>query len=158
MGNIEFKSEQVELYGAVLNIIELLKNYASLKNITLVNKIEKDVYVTADRNMLETVLRNLITNSIKYVNDNGMIEISSLPGSDSVKISIKDNGIGIPQDDMKKLFKVDQSFSTKGTNNETGTGLGLIICREFIEMNKGKIWVESENGKGTITSFTLPAA
>ena len=158
MGSIEFIPERLDLSAVVTNSTELLKNYASLKNIRLFNRIEKDVYVNADRNMLETVFRNLITNSIKYTNDNGQVEITSKSELNVVEISVIDNGIGISKDDIKKLFKIDRSFSTQGTSNETGTGLGLIICKEFVEMNKGKIRVESENIQGTTITFTLIAA
>src|SRR5690606_33597649 len=99
--------------------------------------------VFGDYDMLSTVLRNLISNAIKFTNSGGKVSIRAWKESTRVVVSISDNGIGIPQNKIGKLFKIDESLSTKGTQDEKGTGLGLILCREFIEKHDGNIWVES---------------
>ena len=106
--------------------------------------------------MVKTVLRNLISNAIKYTNINGQIKINALENKQYVEISVKDNGIGISPETRKKLFKIDFLHSAPGTNDEKGTGLGLLLCKEFIELHGGNIWIESEAGKGSCFSFTLP--
>ncbi|MCX6168068.1 MAG: PAS domain S-box protein [Ignavibacteriales bacterium] len=156
MGKIDYKSEKIELYEVIVGSFVLLRNSAFLKNITLINKIERGIYVIADRNMLDTVIRNIITNAIKFTREDGTIVIESKIENDLIEIMVIDNGIGIPAENLKKLFRIDQSISTQGTKNETGTGLGLILCKEFVEKNNGTIHVESEPGIGTKISFTLP--
>ncbi|NJO87730.1 MAG: hypothetical protein HC831_01300 [Chloroflexia bacterium] len=113
--------------------------------------------IKADVNMLGTVFRNLLFNAIKFTRRGGRIEISCAVYNEKyVKISIADNGIGIPANKLSKLFRIDEATSTKGTENEKGTGLGLVLCKEFVERNGGKIWVESEAGKGSTFHFTIP--
>jgi len=112
--------------------------------------------VTADKFMLETILRNLLSNAIKFTNKNGKVEISVSEKETNVEISVEDNGIGIPEEQIPKLFKIDSHFKSHGTDNETGSGLGLILCKEFIEKHGGKIWAESVKGKGSCFRFTLP--
>ena len=109
-----------------------------------------------DHQMINTVIRNLLSNAVKFSNNNGTIIVSCKPEKDQILIKIEDNGIGISPEDLERLFKIDQYYSTTGTEGETGTGLGLIICKEFVEKNKGKITVESNVGKGTIFSVYLP--
>ena len=106
--------------------------------------------------MVKTILRNLISNAIKYTNIGGEIMVSASENKQFVEISIKDNGVGISSMNQKELFKINSFHSTTGTNNERGTGLGLILCKEFVEMHGGKILVESEQGKGCEFRFTLP--
>lgn len=156
MGKMDFNPERIELFEEIIVSVELLKNNAALKNITLLNKVERDIYVTADRNMLDTVVRNLVTNAIKFTKENGTIEIESRIIDDNVEVAIIDNGVGIPAESLSRLFRIDQSISTQGTKNETGSGLGLILCKEFVEKNNGKIRIESELGVGTRIIFTLP--
>jgi PAS domain S-box-containing protein len=156
MGKMDFNPERFELSEEIIISIDLLKNSASLKNITLTNKIDRGIYVIADRNMLDTVIRNLVTNAIKFTRENGSVEIGSKINYDNVEVTVTDNGIGIPAESLSKLFRIDQSISTQGTKNETGTGLGLILCKEFVEKNRGRIHVESDPGIGTRIIFTLP--
>ena len=106
--------------------------------------------------MISIVLRNLISNALKYTNLKGLIEISSELQKDSIVISVKDNGVGIAKDVLDKLFQIDGVISTPGTQKEKGTGLGLILCREYLEKNKGKIWVQSEVNECTTFYFSLP--
>jgi signal transduction histidine kinase len=106
--------------------------------------------------MLKTVLRNLVSNAIKFTNNGGTININAEENSGNVTISVSDNGIGIKPDDLKKLFNISEFITTTGTAEETGTGFGLLLCKEFVDKHQGKIWVESELGKGSDFKFTLP--
>jgi signal transduction histidine kinase len=113
--------------------------------------------VFADKAMLETVLRNLISNAIKYSKNTGEVKIGAEQLGVETIVSIRDNGIGIPKKHIHKLFSIDGKYSTLGTMNEHGTGLGLILCHEFVKIHGGNIWVESEEGIGTSIYFSLPA-
>jgi signal transduction histidine kinase len=106
--------------------------------------------------MIATILRNLVSNAVKFTNLGGTIVISAEQASDGPVITVADSGIGITPQALEKLFRIDQNISTKGTQNEMGTGLGLILCKEFIEKHNGRIWAESEFGNGSKFSFTLP--
>lgn len=111
-----------------------------------------------DEYSLSTVLRNLLSNAIKYTNENGKIQIKSKRDNTLLEITVEDNGIGISRENILKLFRIDCNLSIPGTNNETGTGLGLILCKEFVEKNGGEIWCESQPGNGSKFIFTVPAA
>jgi two-component system sensor histidine kinase/response regulator len=106
--------------------------------------------------MLKTILRNLVTNAIKFTNNGGTINISEEQTQSGIIISVSDNGIGIKPDDLSRLFDISEVLTTMGTAEETGTGLGLLLCKDFVETHGGKIWVESEFGKGSNFKFTLP--
>src|SRR5664280_3927853 len=108
--------------------------------------------------MLKTIVLNLVSNAIKFTNSGGVIKINAEQNSENVTISVSDNGVGIEPEDLKKLFDISQVLTTKGTAKETGTGLGLLLCKEFVEKHQGKIWVESEVGKGSDFKFTLPVS
>ena len=110
----------------------------------------------ADKKMIETILRNLISNAIKFTPQNGVISINAEENETEHLISIIDSGVGIANANLEKLFQIDRSHSTSGTNDESGTGLGLILCKDFIDYHKGKIWAESEVGVGTNMQFCLP--
>lgn len=116
------------------------------------------LFVNADKNMILTTVRNLISNAVKFTNRGGNIEVITNSEDHKVIFSVRDNGIGINKKDQKKLFRIDSDFKINGTENETGTGLGLILCKEFITKNGGEITVQSEEGKGSIFTFTLPIA
>ena len=126
------------------------------KNIGIYSELNKDIFVYADKNMVQTIIRNLISNAIKYTNLGGYIRIKSYCNNKTCEISISDNGIGISQNNIEKIFRIDESYSTSGTEKEKGTGLGLILCKEFVEKNKGQIWVNSKEGEGSTFSFSLP--
>jgi signal transduction histidine kinase/ligand-binding sensor domain-containing protein len=155
-GNIQLKPEELKVYPIVQEITELLKNQYELKMITLNTEIDEDITVWADINMLNTVIRNLISNAIKYTHNSGVINILVSETDNAVRFAIKDNGVGIDKDVVDKLFKIQHKVSSLGTNNERGTGLGLILCKEFIERHGGRIWLTSEMGKGSEFYFTLP--
>lgn len=152
---IPFNPSEFDLYKVVLENILLLKNNADCKKITIINTAKENTSVIADKYMIQTVIRNLISNAIKFTKNNGEIKISTHKNNSTITVSIEDNGIGIAVEDIPKLFKIDEHFSNTGTNNEKGSGIGLILCKEFIEKNNGKIWVESKKNKGSTFFFTL---
>jgi PAS domain S-box-containing protein len=155
-GSIVFKPQNLSLSTTFRNSLEILNPSADAKNI-LINCSEVDhLDVFADADMLKTVLRNLVSNAIKFTNNGGKINISATQSDSNVTISVSDNGVGIPHENLAKLFDITEVFTTKGTAGETGTGLGLLLCKEFVGRHQGKIWVESEVGKGSDFKFTLP--
>ena len=155
-GKIPFNPQKLSFGDICKNILEILIPNADAKKITIDYYPHEGITVFADFDMLKTVLRNLVSNAIKFTNNHGAINISASENSGNVIISVSDNGIGISTDNLEKLFDISQVFTTIGTAKETGTGLGLILCKEFVEKHGGKIWVESEYGKGSIFKFTLP--
>ncbi|MBI9039038.1 MAG: hypothetical protein JEY97_12965 [Bacteroidales bacterium] len=145
------------LKDIVAETVTLLQGNIVNKEINLLENIEKETQLWADKNMLSTILRNLLSNAIKFTPEKGKIIINAKHIDKKVEVSISDTGIGIPEANLKKLFDPDNNISTKGTDNESGTGLGLSLVHEFVSINKGKIWVSSEVGKGSTFYFTLPA-
>ena len=154
-GNMEFSFDRLSLKEVADQSIQLLQSSADEKSVVLQNDISENTYIYADRNTLNTIFRNLLSNSIKFSYPQNKVKIQSSPLDDKIQISISDKGVGIPADKISQLFRLDKNFSTKGTNKETGTGLGLILCKEFVEKNGGEIEVESEVGKGSTFKFTL---
>ncbi len=154
-GSIIFEPENIHLKDLVNSTVGLLANSAKKKDIIISNEIPEQIYVFVDNNMINTVLRNLLSNAIKFTRQKGKIKITSRDIDNFIEITMADSGVGIKPEDIKKLFGIDIGFSTVGTDNEKGTGLGLILCKEFIKKNNGKIWVESELGKGSNFIFTL---
>jgi signal transduction histidine kinase/sensor domain CHASE-containing protein len=140
----------------VEEVFELMSFNAEQKGISLINKVPDDVFINADIKMLNIVLRNLISNSIKFTDAKGKIVLSAVSNSQNVEITVEDNGTGIPEEDIDKLFKIEENYTTKGTMNETGSGLGLNLCKEIVEKHGGNIKVESVLGKGSKFIFTIP--
>ena len=155
-GSIQWEPDAISLHEIVTTTIDLLSNGASVKEISINAIILPNIIVWADANMATTVIRNLISNALKYTPKGGEIRVYSKKTEKEIEITIEDNGVGINETDKDKLFRIDVNHSTSGTNNEQGTGLGLILCKEFVEKNGGKIWVESTEGKGSKFKFTLP--
>lgn len=155
-GNIEFKPEVFDLAKLLEENHALLKAQAQNKKIDLVNTSNSSLNITAHKHSVNTVVRNLISNAIKFTPEGGTITCGWRTRGREVIVSIQDNGVGMSPEIMNKLFRIDTKHSSKGTAEEKGTGLGLILCKEFIEKNGGRIWVESEEGKGSIFSFSLP--
>ena len=155
-GKIEFKPIELKIKDMLEKTTELYKGNAENKGINITIETTKNISVYADSNMVETVLRNLLSNSIKFTNEGGEIIVGVADIGNFVEISVKDTGVGIPQEKIDKMFEVGQSSSTLGTRNEKGSGLGLILCKEFIEYNSGTIRVDSKEGKYSKISFTLP--
>jgi len=156
-GGLKFNPEYLNLKEHVGSITSLLLNAAKQKNIRIKYLFKDDLKLYADKNMLETILRNLISNAIKYTNHAGEISISAKEKKKHVIVKISDTGIGIDPVNIPKLFKMEENFSSYGTHGEKGSGLGLILCKEFVDRHNGKIEVESEPGKGTSFRFTLPS-
>ena len=152
-GKIPFKPQKLSFTDICKDILEILNPNANAKNITINYFTADHINVFADIDMLKTVLRNLVSNAIKFTNNGGAININAEENSGNVTISVSDNGIGIKPDNLTKLFDISQVLTTKGTAKETGTGLGLLLCKEFVEKHGGKIWVESEVGKGSDFKF-----
>jgi PAS domain S-box-containing protein len=150
-----FKPVSFILSNVVNEVLEILIEKANSKMIAIINYIPGNLIVWADKDMLKTILRNLISNALKFTPTNGKVEIKAALMNDELEISITDNGIGIKPDEISKIFKIGSSFSKRGTENEKGTGLGLLLCKEFVEKHNGQIKVESQVGKGSTFSFTL---
>lgn len=155
-GNMDFKLEVFDLGTLLEENKELLSVQMQNKKISIRNLNTDKLYVNAHKQSVNTVIRNLISNAIKFTSEGGTITLDVKKSIDRLTVSVADTGVGMSQDIVKKLFRIDSKHSTPGTANEKGTGLGLILCREFIEKNGGKIWVESEEGKGSVFYFTLP--
>jgi signal transduction histidine kinase/ligand-binding sensor domain-containing protein len=155
-GNIQFKPELFVINEVIKVNISLTNNLIKEKNLSIEYNPEKDIEVYADKNMINTILRNLITNAVKFTEEGGIvIEVSEKRSK--VEVLVKDSGVGIEKDKLDTLFEIGMSKSTQGTRGETGTGLGLILCKEFIQKNGGELFVTSEEGKGSTFGFSLPA-
>jgi len=162
-GGMEVHPEELEVFTLAQETIELLKQTADKKDIELHSDIEKGLIAYADKNMLDTVLRNLANNALKFTPRGGAVNLTArvktdqaAESDDLIEVTVADTGIGMSQENLEKIFRLDVSHSTPGTEKEEGTGLGLIICKEMIERNGGHIWVESESGKGTTVGFSIP--
>lgn len=148
--------ENIELSSLISGLYYLNKESLTLKNIRFETSIEKECMVYADMNMLKTVLRNLISNAVKFTPMGGAVSISAIKEGECVKINVSDTGIGISDENLSKLFDEKQQISSLGTNNEAGSGLGLILCKNFIQANNGKISVESVLDKGSTFTIEIP--
>lgn len=155
-GTLEVRMRCVHLNDIVRQNLKLLHMNAQSSKVVLVNNIEEEIEVSADPNLLNTVFRNLLSNAVKFSENGGQVEICSKSlNRKFIEVSIKDQGIGIAQEDIPKLFRIDESTKLIGNSTKKGTGFGLILCKEFIEKQGGKVKVESELGVGTTFSFTL---
>jgi signal transduction histidine kinase len=153
---IVYTPEKVDLKTLIVENIKMVNSLVTQKEMQIIDNTINDQFVLVDQNMLNTVIRNLITNAIKFTHNGGKIEISSTISSHFLYLSIKDNGQGISPQKIKDLFNFGKLDTTKGTNNETGTGLGLILCKEFVERNKGELFIKSEEGKSSDFIISLP--
>lgn len=154
--NIALASKAINLHALTNEAISALALQANAKNILLENLIPKSITIYADFDTMSTVIRNLTSNAIKFTGKGGFVRLIGRAEGGFVVLEIKDNGVGISPENQAKLFKLDQSFSTKGTGQEVGTGLGLIVCKEFVEKNNGFISVSSQHGEGTTFIIRLP--
>lgn len=155
-GKIPFKPKTLSFANICKNILETLNPSANAKNIIINYSAPDEINIFADIDMFKAIMRNLVSNAIKFTNKSGAININAKENFGNVTISVSDNGIGITPDNLTKLFDISKVLRTKGTADETGTGLGLLLCKEFVEKHGGKIWVESEVGKGSDFKFTMP--
>jgi PAS domain S-box-containing protein len=153
---LEYKPVNLSLYDIVSKIIVISNQSVMKKNISISTNVDTGIFVYADADMLRTVVQNLLINAIKFTQTEGRIIISSTGKDGFVEVSVRDTGIGIEPEKSSELFNFNTLFSTDGTDGEKGTGLGLPLCKEFVERNGGKIWVESELGKGSEFTFTIP--
>lgn len=155
-GRMNFNPGQFDVSILTRETTLLLKGIADQKSIIIENLLPKTVQVFADKEMISTVMRNLISNALKFTQTGGKISISALSKENEVVITVSDNGVGMPEDKIDKLFIISESYSSPGTNKEKGTGLGLILCKEFIKKNRGEIWVESKLGIGSSFRISIP--
>ena len=153
---IAFNPEKLNISLVIAENIVFLSAQALKKNINLTSDTSNKAFVYADRNMLDTIIRNLVSNAIKFTAENKQIFIGSSVKNNECIIEVKDEGVGIAPENISKLFRVDQKVSTEGTNNEKGTGIGLVLCKEFVDKHNGKIYVESTLGKGSTFYVALP--
>lgn len=153
---IEFQPEPQNLKELIDTVINMIEPASKAKNIKIHNNINLSLFGLIDTNMIRTVLRNLISNSIKFSFPGQEINLNAQEQGNQILISVKDHGIGMDNEHLKMLFKIDFKPKTPGTNNERGTGLGLIICKEFIEKHDGIIWVESQENHGSTFYFSIP--
>lgn len=156
-GRLTFMPKEIELEKIIENSVSILQSLADQKNIRIKYVYDNDLILFADPQMIETVMRNLINNAIKFTPENGLVEIIAHQIDGHVNISVKDSGVGISKEDVLNLFQIDSTVKRKGTNNEDGSGLGLILCKEFVAKNSGTIWVNSSPGEGSSFFLTIPA-
>ncbi|HEX2869012.1 MAG TPA: PAS domain S-box protein [Ignavibacteriales bacterium] len=157
-GKVYFEPAEFLLFREVENIKDLFSSTASDKSLSIINEVESDTAVYADKKMLSTVLGNLTSNAVKFTPAGGKITISAKAEDDFVRVSVSDTGVGMTEEKLAKAFKIDSVFTTKGTNGETGTGFGLLLCKEMVEKNGGKIFINSSLENGSEFIFTIPAA
>ena len=158
-GKMEYKPGKIVLSSEVEKVIDILKGIALRKNISVQSDINQEVNVNADPNMLHSILLNLLSNALKFTKETGKIRVVAAPAKGRpgmIQISVIDSGVGMNEQEISKLFATDIHFSKKGTANENGTGLGLLLCREMVEKHGGHIGVNSEAGEGSTFSFTIP--
>lgn len=157
-GTINFNPSDLKIKNVTSEVVDLFENNAIQKNIHIKSTISEEVKAIADENMVKTILRNLISNSLRFTQEGGNVTLGSTMKDEFVVVSVSDNGIGLKSADIKKLFKLDINPNSIGESKEKGTGLGLILCKEFIDIIGGEIWVESEFGKGSTFKFSMPAS
>ncbi len=155
-GRLKVVPEGIDIIALLDNLISQIENTALQKSITIHKVLPEKCFIHADKKMLSTVLRNLISNAIKYTHAKGKINVEIRKNKEETIFIVSDNGVGISPDIVEKLFRIENSVSAPGTANETGTGLGLVLCREFVEKHNGKIWVESALGMGSSFYFSIP--
>lgn len=155
-GKLIFSPVMINLREVVKDEFAMSEEMAISKTIVLRNNVDESLSIYADRNMLKTILRNLITNAVKFTHKNGTVVVGAQINKKYVEVSVSDNGIGMTEAIKSKLFRLDANLSTRGTENEKGTGLGLFLCKEFVEKHGGRIWVDSIEGKGSVFNFKLP--
>lgn len=156
-GRMPLRPKLVNINELIIENIELLRGNALQKGISIESKTIDDGFVFVDVSMITTVIRNLLSNAIKFTGQSGTITIEIAKDESMLKVSVEDNGVGIAEADMNRLFKIDSNPTSIGTSMEKGTGLGLILCKDFVERNGGTIWVNSQLGRGTKFFFTIPS-
>ncbi len=154
-GKMKFNPSMQNMFMIVEDTRILLEQNVRLKNITLRNKLTHQSFIWGDSTMLQSLVQNLISNAIKFTPKDGGIEVSEIQHNDYIEYFVSDTGVGIKEEDIDKLFRIDMNFTTKGTQQEKGTGLGLALCKEIVNIHGGNITITSTFGKGTKIIFTL---
>jgi signal transduction histidine kinase len=157
MKNASAQPERLEIQSMIIEVMKLLRLQAANKQIYIESEVDSPVYCYADREMVKLVLRNLLSNAIKFTPANGSVKLRAVSSASSIEVFVEDTGIGMSNEHINRLFG-NEYFSTRGTDDESGTGIGLLLCKDFLEKNGGGILVTSERGKGSSFSFTLPVA
>lgn len=157
-GSLVCEPHVMDLHSSVEETLSLLTHSAAIKGISILHTVPERTYVMADGNMLPTVLRNLTSNAIKFTGKGGSVQIASQQCDGLIRVSVSDTGMGMSEDDQRRVLSSDQPLSSKGTGGESGTGLGLLLCRDFVARQGGELWVESAVGHGATFFFTLPLA
>lgn len=155
MQGFNLKKEEVRLCEIVDENIKIILPMSDHKKLKISNEIPQELMVYTDRNLLSMVIRNLMMNAIKFTHKQGEIKLTSSQQGDTITVCVQDNGVGIGKEDLERLFDTQSHYSKMGTANEAGTGIGLLLCKEFLELDGGSIWAESEQGKGSAFKFTL---
>lgn len=155
-GLIEYEPQKIEMSEQLERTVANLQTYASKKKLLLEFDLSNKIFVHADRNMLDLILRNLTTNALKFTPEHGNVTVKAYAKDNEAIIQVIDNGIGMTQERIDNLFQIQTADSTVGTNNEKGTGLGLILCKEFVDQHHGRIWADSIIGQGSTFSFSIP--
>lgn len=157
MGRIDFNPNKFTLFELIRRTISLNRETAQNKNIELVSAVGESLYAYGDSNMFNTIMRNIVSNALKFTKEGGKVEVTAEDiNDDFIVISVIDNGIGMSEDALSKIFRIDMKYTTPGTNKESGSGLGLILCKELVDKLSGKIEVFSVQGEGTTFKITLP--
>jgi signal transduction histidine kinase len=154
-GRMEFNPEHFEINKLINEIALLYQDIARTKSIRIQEELPQNISAFADKAMISTVIRNLVSNALKYTMPGGSVTITTSAGEQTITVSVTDTGVGIPEETIAKLFRIDENHSTPGTHDEMGTGLGLILCKEFVERHGGEISVESKEGTGSTFRFTI---
>jgi signal transduction histidine kinase len=155
-GTMEYNPTEIHLKELINENINLLTGHAQSKGITVENHVPEQLYIKADMNMLQVVFRNLLSNAVKFTRKGGQIFVETIATDSGIEIAVKDNGVGMSPEKIEKLFNIGSRHISNGTAQEKGNGLGLVLCKEFVEKNKGTISVESQPGKGTAFIVSLP--
>jgi signal transduction histidine kinase len=155
-GQINFDPKKLSLQSIVTENIKTSESNARIKNIIIKSNIKEKEFVYADENMLNIIIRNLLTNAIKFTHKDGFVNITSKDENSYITVIVEDNGVGMNANTLEKLFMIDKNHTSRGTANEKGSGLGLMLCKDFIEKNGGKLWVETKLGEGSKFFFTIP--
>lgn len=148
--------QEFDMRRVIKNVISLNQASVMQKKISLLHNCKEIITVTADEKMIETIIRNLVSNAVKFTQNTGLVEVSCQKHASFVRISVRDNGPGMSSDLINSLFKVGEKLPSEGDPDKRGTGLGLVLCKELVEKHGGKIWVESEINKGSTFHFTIP--
>ena len=156
IGKLNVVYQDIDVVEVVDGVIDIFNMVAGMKKITIREEKPEKLAVSADIDMLKTVVRNLISNAIKFSNENSEVLVKLEAKDGMAVVSVQDHGCGIDEEGQKKLLHTDTHFSTFGTNNEEGSGLGLLLCQDFVVKNGGKLWFTSKKGEGSIFSFSVP--